>query len=157
FINPKALVGGALKLNAEKARLVFAEKVANPLGMAIERAAYGAFEIATSNMIQAIKAVSTERGRDPPDFALFAFGGNGRYSPRLWRWRSASVAWWCRRRRGCFHLLDFSTRTSSIITPARCAACCAAPTSPRSALPGTRSRAKRKPSWRPKVLSDRVH
>jgi N-methylhydantoinase A len=77
FINPKALVGGALKLNAEKARLVFAEKVAKPLGMAIERAAYGAFEIATSNMIRAIKAVSTERGRDPRDFALFAFGGNG--------------------------------------------------------------------------------
>ena len=77
FINPKALVGGALKLNAEKARLIFAEKVANPLGMTIERAAHGAFEIATSNMIRAIKAVSTERGRDPRDFALFAFGGNG--------------------------------------------------------------------------------
>jgi len=77
FINPKALVGGALKLNAEKTRLIFAEKVANPLGMTIERAAHGAFEIATSNMIRAIKAVSTERGRDPRDFALFAFGGNG--------------------------------------------------------------------------------
>jgi N-methylhydantoinase A len=77
FINPKALIGGALKLNAEKAQLVFAEKVAKPLGMTIERAAYGAFEIATSNMIRAIKAVSTERGRDPRDFALFAFGGNG--------------------------------------------------------------------------------
>ena len=77
FINPKALVGGALKLNAEKAQLLFAEKVAKPLGITIERAAYGAFEIATSNMIRAIKAVSTERGRDPRDFALFAFGGNG--------------------------------------------------------------------------------
>ena len=77
FINPKALVGGALKLNAEKAQLVFAEKVAKPLGTTIERAAYGAFEIAASNMIRAIKAVSTERGRDPRDFALFAFGGNG--------------------------------------------------------------------------------
>ena len=77
FINPKALVGGALKLNAEKARLVFAEMVAKPLRMTIERAAYGAFEIAASNMIRAIKAISVERGRDPRDFALFAFGGNG--------------------------------------------------------------------------------
>jgi N-methylhydantoinase A len=77
FINPKALVGGALKLNAEKARLAFAEMVAKPLRMPIERAAYGAFEIAASNMIRAIKAVSVERGRDPRDFALFAFGGNG--------------------------------------------------------------------------------
>jgi N-methylhydantoinase A len=48
-----------------------------PLGKGIERAAYGAHLIATSNMIRAIKAVSTERGRDPREFALFAFGGNG--------------------------------------------------------------------------------
>jgi len=77
YINPQALVGGALRLDADKARVAFAKKVAKPLGMTIERAAYGAFEIAASNMIRAIKAVSTERGRDPRDFALFAFGGNG--------------------------------------------------------------------------------
>ena len=56
---------------------VFADKIAQPLGMSLERAAYGAHLIAASNMIRAIKAVSTERGRDPRDFALFAFGGNG--------------------------------------------------------------------------------
>ena len=77
YINPAHLVGGALKLNAEKARSVFAEKIAKPLGLPIERAAYGAHLIVASNMIRAIKAVSTERGRDPRDFALFAFGGNG--------------------------------------------------------------------------------
>src|SRR5215216_3416456 len=77
YINPRHLIGGALKLNAEKARAAFAEKIAQPLGMAIERAAYGAHQIAASNMIRAIKAVSTERGRDPREFALFAFGGNG--------------------------------------------------------------------------------
>jgi N-methylhydantoinase A len=77
YINPKHLVGGALKLNAEKARRNFAEKIAQPLGMPIERAALGAHQIAASNMIRAIKAVSTERGRDPREFALFAFGGNG--------------------------------------------------------------------------------
>src|SRR5205807_2943848 len=71
------LVGGALKLNAAKARRVFAETIATPLGMAPDEAAYGAHEIAASNMIRAIKAVSTERGRDPREFALFAFGGNG--------------------------------------------------------------------------------
>jgi N-methylhydantoinase A len=77
YINPSYLVGGALKLNAEKARAAFDEKIAKPLGMSIERAAYGAHLIAASNMIRAIKAVSTERGRDPREFALFAFGGNG--------------------------------------------------------------------------------
>ena len=77
YINPAYLVGGALKLNAEKARAAFEQKIAKPLGMPLERAAYGAHLIAASNMIRAIKAVSTERGRDPREFALFAFGGNG--------------------------------------------------------------------------------
>jgi N-methylhydantoinase A len=77
YINPNHLVGGALKLNAAKARTAFEEKIAQPLGMSIERAAYGAHLIVASNMIRAIKAVSTERGRDPREFALFAFGGNG--------------------------------------------------------------------------------
>ena len=77
YINPAHLVGGALKLNAVKAQRVFAEKIASPLGMTVEKAAHGAHLIAASNMIRAIKAVSTERGRDPREFALFAFGGNG--------------------------------------------------------------------------------
>jgi N-methylhydantoinase A len=77
YLNPKHLVGGAVKLNADKARRVFAEKVAAPLRMTLEQAAHGAHLIAASNMIRAIKAVSTERGRDAREFALFAFGGNG--------------------------------------------------------------------------------
>lgn len=77
YINPGHLVGGALPLNAEKARAAFETSVARPLGMTVEQAAYGAHRIAASNMIRAIRAVSTERGRDPREFALFAFGGNG--------------------------------------------------------------------------------
>src|SRR5436305_5713516 len=77
YINPAQLVGGALKLNAAKARTVIAEKVARALGMSVEEAAYGAHLIAASNMIRALKAVSSERGRDPRDYALVAFGGNG--------------------------------------------------------------------------------
>src|SRR6185436_1950933 len=77
YLNPAHLIGGALKLNATKARRAFAARIAEPLDLAIEDAAYGAHEIAASNMIRAIKAVSTERGRDPREFALFAFGGNG--------------------------------------------------------------------------------
>ena len=77
YINPHHLVGGALQLNADKARHVFSRDIAAPLGMTLEQAAYGAHQIAASNMIRAIKAVSTERGRDPRQFTLFAFGGNG--------------------------------------------------------------------------------
>src|ERR671930_324106 len=77
YLNPAHLVGGALELDAESARRAFDERIAKPLGMPLERAAYGAHLIAASNMIRAIRAVSSERGRDPREFALFAFGGNG--------------------------------------------------------------------------------
>src|SRR5215475_12929835 len=77
YLNPRHLIGGALKLNAEKARAAFEAKIARAMGLGVEAAAFGAHEIAASNMIRAIKAVSTERGRDPREFTLFAFGGNG--------------------------------------------------------------------------------
>ena len=77
YLNPNHLVGGAVKLNKEKATTVFKEKIAEPLGLPLEEAAYGAHLISASNMIRAIKAVSTERGRNPQNYSLFAFGGNG--------------------------------------------------------------------------------
>ena len=77
YLNPNHLVGGAVKLNKEKAAGLFKEKIADPLGLSLEEAAYGAHLISASNMIRAIKAVSTERGRNPQNYSLFAFGGNG--------------------------------------------------------------------------------
>ena len=77
YVNPAHLVGGALKIDAERARDAYARLIAKPLGLSLEQAALGAYRIATANMIRAIRAVSTERGRDPREFALFAFGGNG--------------------------------------------------------------------------------
>ena len=77
YLNPQALAGGSVALNAEKARSVFKDKVARPLALALEDAALGAHRVAASNMIRAIKSVSTERGRDPRGYGLFAFGGNG--------------------------------------------------------------------------------
>ena len=77
YINPEHLVGGALKIDAKRSRAVYETLIANPLGLTVEQAALGAHRIAASNMIRALRAVSTERGRDPREFALFAFGGNG--------------------------------------------------------------------------------
>lgn len=77
YLNPSYLVGGGLQLNAERADAVFNERICKPLGISAAHAAYGAHQIAASNMIRAIKAVSSERGRDPRRFALLAFGGNG--------------------------------------------------------------------------------
>ena len=77
YINPAHLIGGALPLNPGKSRSVMEEKVAKPVGLEVAHAAYGAHQIAASNMIRAIKAVSSERGRDPRKYVMLAFGGNG--------------------------------------------------------------------------------
>ncbi|MDA1100198.1 MAG: hydantoinase/oxoprolinase family protein [Proteobacteria bacterium] len=77
YLNPAFLVGGELALQAEKSHAVFQERIAGPLKLELAHAAYGAHQIAISNMIRAIRAISSERGRDPRDYALFAFGGNG--------------------------------------------------------------------------------
>ena len=77
YLNPAHLVGGELKIDAQRSRDVLAETIAAPLGLDVEHAAYGAYRIAISNMIRAIRAVSSERGRDPRDYAMVPFGGNG--------------------------------------------------------------------------------
>jgi N-methylhydantoinase A len=77
YLNPDHLVGGAVKLNAAKSHAALEEVIAKPLGLDLAHAAYGAHQIAASNMIRAIKAVSSERGRDPRKFAMLAIGGNG--------------------------------------------------------------------------------
>jgi N-methylhydantoinase A len=77
YLNPDYLVGGELPINARKSWQAFDEKIARRLGLPVEQTAYGTHRIAASNMIRAIKAVSSERGRDVRDYTLFAFGGNG--------------------------------------------------------------------------------
>lgn len=77
YINPDHLVGGEVKLNASRAHRIFEEKISKPLGVDLPTAAYGAHRIVVANMIRAVRSVSTERGRDPRRYALFAFGGNG--------------------------------------------------------------------------------
>ncbi len=77
YINGSYLVGGELPLDKNAALDALRERVAVPLGSGSLEAAYGVYQIAASTMVRAVKAVSTYRGRDPRDFALFAFGGNG--------------------------------------------------------------------------------
>jgi len=77
YLNQDHLVGGELKLNSEKAFRVIEEKVAKPMGIDTIEAAYGAYLLACAQMMGAIRAVSSERGRDPRRFVLYAFGGAG--------------------------------------------------------------------------------
>jgi N-methylhydantoinase A len=66
-----------LRLNADKARSAIAAQVASALGLPLEEAAYGAFLVGCSGIARAVRAVTIERGRDPREFTLIAFGGNG--------------------------------------------------------------------------------
>ena len=77
FLNPSALVGGALPIDAGLAHDAIETRIARPLGQGLPETAHGIHAVANANMMRAIKAVTTHRGRDPREFALFAFGGSG--------------------------------------------------------------------------------
>ena len=66
-----------LRLDAAKARNAIAAQIAAALGLSLEEAAYGAFLVGCAGIARAVRAVTIERGRDPRDFTLIAFGGNG--------------------------------------------------------------------------------
>ena len=77
YLNSKYLVGGELTIEGDLAASVLKDKVAQPLNLSVEDAAFGIHTIVNANMVRAVRAVSTEIGRDPRDFTLFAFGGSG--------------------------------------------------------------------------------
>jgi N-methylhydantoinase A len=76
YLSPKALVGGDLALNKEKAEAAITA-LGRSIGLSPVDTAYGIHLIANSNMMRALNGVSSERGRDPSQFRLFAIGGNG--------------------------------------------------------------------------------
>ncbi|KUJ85714.1 5-oxoprolinase [Ruegeria marisrubri] len=75
YLNADGLVGGRLPLDLEKARAAIRTHLADPLGISVEKAAYGMFTIVNNNMVNAIRRVSVERGYDPRDFVLMGAGG----------------------------------------------------------------------------------
>ena len=77
YVSQTALAGGTVPIDAELSRRSVAEKIADPLGLELQQAAHGIHMVANATMVRAIKGVTTYRGRDPRDFSIFAFGGNG--------------------------------------------------------------------------------
>ena len=74
YLNPEGLLGGKLPLDVGRAREAIA-RIAGPLGISVEQAAYGMFTIVNSGMVNGIRRVSVERGYDPRDFVLVGAGG----------------------------------------------------------------------------------
>ncbi len=76
-LDPTALLGGRMPIDAAAARHAIAERIATPMGLSVEQAALGIIRIAAANMSRAIRSVSTEKGHDVREFVLFPYGGAG--------------------------------------------------------------------------------
>ncbi|HEY0395289.1 MAG TPA: hydantoinase/oxoprolinase family protein [Candidatus Elarobacter sp.] len=75
-LNPRALLDGAFPIDAQRSRDAVAS-VAAPVGGDVERAAAGIAALVDAEMAKVLRIVSVERGYDPRDFTLLAFGGGG--------------------------------------------------------------------------------
>ena len=76
YMNPENFLGGSITLDIERARAIFKEKIADPLGLGVEEAAIGIYRIAAAQITDLIHEITVERGLDPRDFVLHAFGGS---------------------------------------------------------------------------------
>jgi len=77
WLSRDSLLGGALRIDAAAAEAAIAAHVAHPLGLPVPEAAARVAEVVNANMAHALRIVSIERGHDPAEFSLIAFGGAG--------------------------------------------------------------------------------
>ena len=77
MFNPGRLAGGSLTIDRDLAVAAVETHIAQPLGLSLEEAAHGIREVANVNMGRSIRSVTVERGKDPRDMAIMAFGGSG--------------------------------------------------------------------------------
>ena len=75
-INPDNFLGGRIRLDRDKA-IEAVQRIANPLKLSLMEAASGIARIAEFKMADIIRKMTVEKGFDPRDFVLFAFGGAG--------------------------------------------------------------------------------
>jgi N-methylhydantoinase A len=77
YLNPAFFLGGEMELDLDAARRVIHDRVAKPLGLSLEEAAYGIHQLANENMASAARIHAIERGKDVGRLPIFAFGGAG--------------------------------------------------------------------------------
>ncbi|MBI3963213.1 MAG: hydantoinase/oxoprolinase family protein, partial [Deinococcus sp.] len=76
-IDPTYFLGGAMALDEASAKRALEEQVAKPLGLPLVQAAEGMIRVVNTKMAYAIRALTVQKGLDPKDFVLLAFGGAG--------------------------------------------------------------------------------
>ena len=77
YLNPDFFLGGEMKLDPKLAETALRERIAGPLNLSLERAAWGIHEVVNENMANASRIHAVEKGIDPRRFSLVAFGGAG--------------------------------------------------------------------------------
>ncbi len=77
YLNPTALLDGALPIDRDGAEQAVVTHIAGPLGLTAIEAASRIVDVVNANMAEALNIVSVERGHDPREFAMIAFGGAG--------------------------------------------------------------------------------
>jgi N-methylhydantoinase A len=75
-LNPEYLLGGRMAVRQDPAREAIGALAAR-LGLDLMRTAQGIISVVTANMARAIRVISVQRGHDPRDYTLVAFGGAG--------------------------------------------------------------------------------
>jgi N-methylhydantoinase A len=75
-LNPTQLLGGRMTVRQDLAREAVA-RLAGQLGLGVMETAQGIISVVTANMARAIRVISVQRGHDPRDYTLTAFGGAG--------------------------------------------------------------------------------
>lgn len=77
YLDPERFCDGRVRLDVERARHALKSAVADPRGVSIDEAALGVLGVCITNMVGAVRNITMERGHDPRDFSLVAFGGAG--------------------------------------------------------------------------------
>jgi N-methylhydantoinase A len=77
YLNPDFFLGGEMALQGDAVRAAVALRLAEPLGIGDDKAAEGIQEIVNESMAAATRMHLAEKGKDPRDYAMFAFGGAG--------------------------------------------------------------------------------
>ena len=76
YVPTGAVADGQISISRDLAEVALA-RVGEPLGLTALEMARGVHDLANATMMRALRAVSTEKGRDPADFVLIAYGGSG--------------------------------------------------------------------------------
>jgi len=76
-INPENILGGKMSIDEQLAQTAIAKEVCDQTGLSLLEAANGVIDVVNANMVRTIRVISVERGYDPQDFTLMAFGGAG--------------------------------------------------------------------------------